>query len=286
MNATTMPLGFSFLYFTPRVQERHLRWLTAARTHGYDGVELPIQEATADELAAMRAAARAAGLRTTAVGFATAAANPISPDRSVRTAAVDLLRTLVDKAADLGAEVLAGPVHSAYATFTGQPPTADERARAAEVLRAAGEHAAACGVRIAVEPLNRFECYLLNTASDCDALVRSIGLPSVVAALDTHHAHLEEQDIPAAITAHAGTLGHVQLSENHRGTPGTGQVPFARVLRALADVGYRGWLVVEAFSRQDPGFGSALHVWRELDGGPDEVLAAGAALRRLLDAPR
>ncbi len=276
----TCPLGFSFLYFAPRIGPQHERWFDTLAQHGYQGAELPVAAATPAELAALRKAATAAGLRTTAVGFATAAANPVSPDPAVRAAAVRHLGELAERAAALGADVLAGPLHSAYGVFTEAPPTADERAHCAEVLRAAGDLAARCGVRLAIEPLNRFECYFLNTAADCDALVRTVGHPQVTGALDTHHAHIEERDVAAAIAASAATLGHVQLSENHRGTPGTGQVPFARVLDALDAIGYRGWLVVEAFSRQDPEFGSTLRIWRELDDGPEQVIAAGALLRR------
>ncbi|HZN40822.1 MAG TPA: sugar phosphate isomerase/epimerase family protein [Planctomycetota bacterium] len=275
---TTPRLGFSFLYFAPRFGQTHQRWFERLAHYGYAGAELPVVGATDDELEAMRRALAAHGLAATAVGFATAEANPLDADAGKRRAAVDHLARLAEKTALLGADVLAGPIHSAYGRFTGAPPTADERARCIDVLRAAGERAAACGVRFAVEPLNRFECYFLNTAVACDALVRDVGHPSVCGALDTHHAHIEEDDVVAAITASRGTLGHVQLSENHRGTPGTGQVDFARVFGALRSIDYRGWLVIEAFSRQDPEFGSALRIWRELDGGPEEVLAAGAAL--------
>jgi len=279
MSAMTTPrLGFSFLYFAPRLGETHLRWFERLAFHGYAGAELPVVEATDAELRAMRRALDAQGLAATAVGFATAEANPLDADAAIRRAAIDHLARLAEKAALLGGHVLAGPIHSAYGRFTGAPPTADERARCIDVLRAAGERAAACGVRLAVEPLNRFECYFLNTAAACDALVRAVGHAAVCGVLDTHHAHIEENDVAAAIAASRGTLGHVQLSENHRGTPGTGQVDFARVFAALRGIDYRGWLVVEAFSRQDPAFGSALRIWRELDSGPEQVLAAGATL--------
>lgn len=277
------PLGFSFLYFTPRVTSAHLPWLARLRAHGYDGAELPVVDATDAELADMRRALGDAGLAATAVGFAVAGANPLDPDPKGRAAAVGHLARIAEKAAALGARVLAGPIHSAYGRFTGAPPTADERRWCAEVLSEAGDRAAAYGVTLAVEPLNRFECYFLNTAADCAALVRAVGHPNVVGALDTHHAHIEEADPAAAIAAMASTLGHVQLSENHRGTPGHGQVDFPRVLAALDAAGYGGWLVVEAFSRHDPSFGSALRIWRPLDAGAEAVLAAGAALAR---APR
>jgi D-psicose/D-tagatose/L-ribulose 3-epimerase len=277
-------LGFSFLYFTPRVTEFHWRWFERLRAHHYDGAELPVVDATDAELRATKRALDSNGLAATAVGFATADADPLDADPAGRRRAVDHLARLCDKANLLGAEVLAGPVHSAYGRFRDRPPTPDEWARCVEVLRAAGEHAASVGVTLAVEPLNRFECYFLNTAARCAELVRAIAHPRVRAAYDTHHAHIEERSQVEAIAASRGTLGHVQLSESHRGTPGNGQIDFARIRHALDAIGYDGWLVIEAFSRQDPAFGSALRIWRDLDRGPEDTLAAGANLvRRCFD---
>lgn len=277
---TTRPLGFSFLYFAPRIDEQHLPWFARAAQHGYQGVELPLNDATEQDLVVLRRALANEGLAATAVGFATAAANPIAAERSARAAAIEHLRSLIERAAAIGAKVLAGPVHSAYGVWSEAPPSNDERARCVEVMQAAGDHAARCGVTIALEPLNRFECYFLNTAADCHDLVLQIRHANVTGALDTHHAHIEEADTATAIAASTGTLGHVQLSENHRGTPGSGQVAFARVLAALDAANYPGWLVIEAFSRQDPAFGSLLRIWRQLDAGPDAVMAAGVRLVR------
>ena len=271
-------LGFSFLYFAPRVTPDHERWFGALRAHGYACAELPIVDATDDEIAWMRRVCEREGLQRTCVGFAVPGKNPLAADKAERDAAVAHLGQLCERAQALGADVVAGPIHSAYGVWTEQPPTDDERARCVDVLRAAGERAATCGVKLAVEPLNRFESYFLNTAADCDALVRAVDHPNVVGALDTHHASIEEGDLAAALRASAQTLGHVQLSENHRGVPGSGQVPFDQVLAVLGEIGYGGWLVVEAFSRLDPSFGSMLRIWRQLDDGPESVLAAGAAL--------
>jgi len=273
-------LGFSFLYFGGRTLAEHEPWLGRLRAHGYACAELPIVEATDADVVRLRAACEREGIARTCVGFAVPGSNPLARDPAERSAAVEHLGVLCEKAAALGASLVAGPIHSAYGIFTEEPPSSEERARCAEVLHAAGDRAASCGVRLAVEPLNRFESYFLNTAADCDALVRAVDHPNVTGALDTHHAHIEEDDVLAAIRSSASTLGHVQLSENHRGTPGRGQVDFPAVLRTLDEVGYSGWLVVEAFSRQEPAFGSALRIWRDLDEGVESVLAAGA---RLLD---
>lgn len=279
MSATRQSrLSFSFLYFGPRVLECHTSAFTALERHGYSGAELPVAMATDAELRGLRRRMSEHCLRASAVGLLGPTESPIDASARVREMAVDRLRELLDRAAALGADVLAGPLHSAYGVFSGRPPSADEFNRCVEVMQRAGEHASAVGVRIALEPLNRFECYFVNTIGDVDRLVRSIAHPMVVSAVDTHHAHIEEDDVASAVLAAGASIGHVQLSENHRGVPGRGQVDFREFLSALARIGYAGWLVIEAFSRQDPEFGSALRVWRELDGGLDEVLAAGAKL--------
>lgn len=278
MNDLHARLGFSFLYFGARVTAAHAPWFDRLAHHGYAAAELPLVGATDADLVFLRARLAASGLRAIGVGFATPAANPIDADAGVRAAAVEHLAVLAERAAAVGADVLAGPLHSAHGVFPGRAPTADEFAWCVDTLQRAGERARAVGVTLALEPLNRFECYFLNTAARCDALVRAIGHPNVVGAFDTHHAHIEEDDPIAAIHASAATLGHVQLSENHRGTPGRGQVDFAATLRALGAIGYRGWLVIECFSRRDPALGNGLCIWRELDGGAEEVLAAGARL--------
>ena len=142
-------LGFSFLYFGGRTTAEHEPWLGRLRAHAYACAELPIVEATDADVVRLRAACEREGLARTCVGFAVPGANPIAADAAERRAAIEHLGVLCERAAALGASLVAGPVHSAYGIFTEEPPSADERARCAEVLHAAGERAAACGVKLA-----------------------------------------------------------------------------------------------------------------------------------------
>jgi D-psicose/D-tagatose/L-ribulose 3-epimerase len=279
-----MRLGFSMLLWTPVLRREHLRWLPRLRELGYDGVEIPVVGADVLVLREVRRILDDLGMACTAVGFATEAADPISPDAKVRAAARQHLELLLDHAALLRADLLGGPLHSAYRGFTGSGPTPELVARSADVLRAVAGKAAALGIRLGVEFLNRFECFLVNTAAATDALVRQVAHPAVCTVYDTHHAHIEETDAGAALQACAGTLGHVQISECDRGVPGRGQVHWGATFATLERIGYDRWLVVESFSRQDPQFGSRLHVWREAAAAPDEVCREGIAfVRRMLD---
>src|SRR5439155_17784427 len=123
-----------------------------------------------------------------------------------------------------GGELLCGPYHSPLAVFTGRGPTEDEKKWAADVLREAAVEAQKANIMLGIEYLNRFECYFLTTARDARALVERVDHPNFRMMYDTFHANIEEKQIGPTIESIAGTFVHVHISENDRGTPGTGHV--------------------------------------------------------------
>src|SRR4029078_12968126 len=134
----------------------------------------------------------------------------------------------------------------------------------AEVLRQAAEHAAKNKVMLCIEYLNRFECYFVTTAAETLALVKAVDHPSFRCMYDTFHANIEEKQAASAIRTVAPVLKHVHISENDRGTPGTGPVAWAETFKTLREIGYDGWLTVEAFGRALPALAAATRVWRDL----------------------
>lgn len=276
-----MQLGLSMLLFAGRVTQAHHPLFSRFKAAGYDGVEVPVTDGDDGDYPALARVLDAAGLQRTAVGFSRADADPIHPDATVRRRALDHLRRLIDRTHALGCTLLGGPLHAAYATFPAVGgPDEDRLARSADVLREAAEYAASAGVRLGIEHLNRFECFLCTTAAETRALLRRIDHPACGAVYDSHHAHIEEESPQTALEVLAGVLAHVQLSESHRGVLGTGQVRWTETFAALRRARYDGWLVVEAFSRQDPGFGAALRIWRDLFADPREVWEPGVAFVR------
>ena len=154
--------------------------------------------------------------------------NILSADPARRAAGVDHMKWAVDCAAALGAEILCGPFYQPLGQFTGTGPTAEEQQRAADAHRAAAEYAAQAGIPLAVEALNRFECYFLNTLADTAAHVARVGHPNFHLMYDTFHANLEEKDPVGVIAEHLPLIKHVHVSENDRGAPGSGHVPWGR----------------------------------------------------------
>lgn len=270
-----MKYGMNLLLWATHVTSEHFPVLAELKKTGYDGVEIPLFAGDAAHYRTLRKELDNLGLGCTTVTVATPDANPISPDPKLRQAAVDRLKWAIEMTNILGGTHLCGPYHSPLAVFSGEPPTADEKSRAAEVLRAAAEEAKKANVMLAIEYLNRFECYFLTTAADAKALVQSVNHSNFRCMYDTFHANIEEKNITQAITGLAPHFVHVHISENDRGTPGTGHVHWDETFKALAQVQYDGWMVIEAFGRALPDLAAATKVWRDLFPSAAEVYTQG-----------
>ncbi len=277
-------LGFNLLNWTAAVSDEHFPHIERLKKIGYDGIE--IFNGHQDPAAYKRLArcVRDLGLGITCVTIVNAEANPVSPDAAVRAKALDLIKWNIDRTVDCGAKLLCGPIHSAFATFTRADIHPDEYQRSADVLRAAGDYAKTAGVVLAPEALNRFECYLCNTVAQLRHLVELTAHSHVRAMFDTHHANVEEKSLPNAIRHIAPLLAHVHLSENDRGTPGSGHINFSDTIRTLREIGYDGWMTIEAFSRADPAFANAINVWREFSPAWEIAEQGHAFLRREIAA--
>jgi D-psicose/D-tagatose/L-ribulose 3-epimerase len=275
-----MKIGMNLLLWTAKVTEAHDPLLADLKKVGYDGVEIPVFEGSSTEYKTLGGKLQSLGLGATAVTVMSPEASPISPDPKIRQAAVDRLKWVLDRCAEFNAEVLCGPLHSPLGVFSGTGPTADERQRGIETFRKVADHAAAAKVTLAVEYLNRFENYFLTTAADTKQWVDAINHPACGLMWDTFHAHIEEKDSPAALEAVRERLVHVHLSENDRGTPGTGQVNWASTFATLKKIRYDRWLTIEAFGRALPDLAAATRVWRDLFAKPEDVYTEGLAFIR------
>ncbi|MGZ8524118.1 MAG: sugar phosphate isomerase/epimerase family protein [Chitinophagaceae bacterium] len=256
-------IGFNTLVWSAVVSDDLFPVLDRLKEIGYDGVECLI--GSPDKKAYQRLGDHAGniGLETTTVFVVGKDENPVSASAEIRAKSIERIKWAIDRAHAMRAKVIAGPFHSAHGIFAQHPPQDQEYAWSAEVLHAAGDYAAQAGITLALEAVNRFECYLCNTMEQLGRLVNMIAHPNVKAMYDTHHANIEEKKNRDAIITIAPLLAHVHISENDRGTPGDGHVQWEETFSALTDINYEGWLTIEAFSRNDPDFANAINVWRE-----------------------
>jgi D-psicose/D-tagatose/L-ribulose 3-epimerase len=271
-----MLLGFNLLLWTGFVTEEHFPLLAKLKGAGYDGVELPIFEGSPEHYRKVGKAIRDNGLRANAVtAMPDQQRDCMSSDPAVQEAALKHVSRAIDCTEALGGEVLCGPFYQPLGIFSGNPPTATERANVAAVHKRAAAYAASRNIKLAIEPLNRFECYVLNTNDAAAALVKSVGAPNYGLLYDTFHSNIEEKDPVAALTRTLPQINHVHFSENDRGTPGKGHVPWAPTMKALKSGGYQGWCAIEAFGRALPALAAATRVWRDFFPNHEEVYRFG-----------
>jgi D-psicose/D-tagatose/L-ribulose 3-epimerase len=270
-----MKTGMNLLLWTTHVTAEHFPILEKLKKAGFDGVELPLFEGDDDHYKMLRKELDKQGLACTTVALMTPEANPISPEAALREAAVERFRRIIGWTHILGAEIMAGPFHSPLGVFSGTGPSEDEKKRAAEVFSKAAEEAKKARLTLAIEYLNRFECYFLTTAADTRAMVKRVNHPNFRMMYDTFHANIEEKNISDAIAAVADSFVHVHISENDRGTPGTGHVHWDETFRALRKANYDNWLVIEAFGRALPALAAATRVWRDLFPTAEQVYTQG-----------
>lgn len=269
-------IGFNLLAWSAVVSDDLLPMTERLKEIGYDGIECFLGAEDPNVYQDFGREISNLDLDMTCVMVLSPEENPISPSADVRQKGLDRIKWAIDRANDLNAELICGPMHSAFATFADKAPDEDEYKRSAEVLAKAGEYAAQADILLTPEAINRFECYLCNTMEQLVGLVEQVDHPNVKAHFDTHHANIEEKKLSDAIRTAAPVLGHVHISETDRGTPGSGHVPWDETFGTLAEIGYDGWLTIEAFTRDDPDFANSINVWREYNK-PWDVAEQGYA---------
>ena len=131
------------------------------------------------------------------------------------------------------------------------------------------------GQQIALEPLNRFESDLVNTAEDVVRMVKDINHPAAKILLDSFHMSLEERNLRQAIETAGNDLIHVQVSENYRGIPGTGQTPWQQLKAGLQTIDYRGVVSIESFTPEVKELAGAVCIWKKFAETQDQFAREG-----------
>ena len=276
-----MKLGFNMLLWATHVTDAHLPIIEDIKKTGYDGVEVPMFEGDPEHYRKLGARLRDIGLEATGVSVMPGGGkNAISPDAAERAGAVDHMKWLTDCTAALGADLVCGPFHQPLGVFSGKGPTAGELDRLVEVHKEASAYAAKSGVRISIEPLNRFECYMLNTARQAADVVKRVNAENFGYLYDTFHFNIEEDSITDVIPATIAQINHVHISENNRGVPGAGHIDFASVFKALKTAGYDGWMTIESFGSALPDLAAATKIWRPIFKTETDVYRLGYRLMR------
>jgi D-psicose/D-tagatose/L-ribulose 3-epimerase len=276
----------TWIWTSPLTDERLAALAPKVRGLGFDVIELPVEN-----LGDWDAGRAAEQLAQHELGSSLCAAMPPGRDllseRDEVASTQDFLRRCIAIAERLGTKVVGGPMYSAVGRRWLLAP--DERQqtieRLTEALRPVVDYAGERGVNLALEPLNRYETSLINTAEQGLEVVEAVDSPALGLLLDTYHMNIEEKSPPDAIRLAGGHLYHVHASASDRGAPGADHVDWPAVAGALRDVAYEGVLCIEAFTPDEPAIARAAHIWRPVAQTQDDLARDGLAfLRGLLES--
>lgn len=186
-----------------------------------------------------------------------------SPDEVERAAAVQFMRDCIDFAVAIEAPILLVlPAPAGRTAPTGNPGTEDqwkavaaaEWVNAVESVRQAAAYAEGKDLTLAVEPINRFETYMITTVDDALRFLSDVGADNVKINLDAFHMNIDEADPAGAVYKAGDLLAHMHIADSNREAPGRGHTDFPGIMKALKDVNFQGTLVLESVPPgADPG---------------------------------
>jgi D-psicose/D-tagatose/L-ribulose 3-epimerase len=270
--------GINLLLWSGSFNNDSLPLIKKVADFGFDGVEIPIFDTAQVDIKATKNALKSAGLEVTTCSILGDDRDIISDDPAIRENAKKYMKESIDISSELGATIFCGPLYSAVGKLVGRSRTEEEWDRAVKGLGEVAKYAAGKGVILAMEPLNRFETYFINIAEDAVKLAKDVNHPNLKIHLDTFHMNIEEKSLYKAIKNTGEYLAHVHTCENDRGTPGSGNVDWNGVYKALHEINYDGWLVIESFVPAIEAIAKAAAIWRELEpGGADSIAKDGLA---------
>ncbi len=278
-----MQIGVNTLLWTAGFRLEHLPLIGKARELGLDGIELATFDFSSFPAAAARRELSALEMPGILCSALVGGMSLATDDVALRARSLEFLKAGARATAEAGMSLFVGPFCSAVGYLPGRRRTADEWARCVDGLQSLGSYCDQFGVRVAVEPLNRFETYFLNTAADALRLCEEVAHPRIGVLYDTFHANIEEKNQAASIRLLGSHIFHVHTCENDRGIPGSGPIDWVGVIGALKEIGYDDWLVIESFGPGIKEIAAAACIWRDLADSPDDIPMIGARnLRALL----
>jgi len=247
------------------------------KSMGFDILEISIENPDLIDINVVREILKENQLEGIVCGAFGPNRNICSSDPEIRENAQKYVLWLIDAAAQLASETVCGPMYSSVGKDHIEDPIERQKEwqRAVSGIKEMAEAAQKKGVKLALEPLNRFETDMINVVSQGLRFIDETGMENVGLHLDSFHMHLEEKDSADAIRKAGKKIFHFHACENDRGIPGTGQVRWNEIAKALKDINYQGPVVIESFTDQVKEIARAVCIWREIAPSQDAIAVQG-----------
>lgn len=279
-----MKFGINTYLFSSPFTNESISYFPLFKSWGFDFVEIALEDPAHIDPVIVRKALDEHGLECRSVCAATGPGRDLRGTRKDQVTAIDYVEALIRIAPVLGSKLVAGPVYSAVGRAELVPE--DEKRKQWELvvnnLKKLGATAAQHGVKLAIEPLNRYETDFINTCDQALRMLDDVGSDALQIHLDTFHMNLEEKDPALAIRKAGARLGLLHASGSDRGTPGNDQINWDRIFAALDAIHYPGDIVIESFTPDVKVIAKAASIWRQVEPSRESIAVDGLRFLRSL----
>lgn len=267
--------GVHLFLWAERFDLSAIKLIKKAKDLGFEGVEIPLMELDVIDVEKTKKELKQYGV--TALGSMGLPQNLdiSSSDAATRERGIEHMKRSIEIISELGGDCINGVIYTAWGKITGKPRTEEEWKYSVDSLKKICQYAKKYGVTLGIEPVNRFETYFINTASDAVKLAKDVDEPNIKVHLDTFHMNIEEKNFYQPIKDTGSMLWHMHCCENDRSIAGTGHVDWDGVFRALSEINYDRWIVVESFTQDMEKIAASTAIWRKMAPSADALASEG-----------
>ncbi|KAA6440641.1 sugar phosphate isomerase/epimerase [Dyadobacter flavalbus] len=279
-----MKFGINTYLFSSPFTNESISYFPLFKKWGFDFVEIALEDPANIDPELVRKALDDNQLECRSVCAATGPGRDLRGNRKEQITSMEYVQELINIAPVLGSSLVAGPIYSAVGRADLVPEEKKSRQwnLVVENLKSLTSYAEKQKVKLAIEPLNRYETDFINTCDQALQLIQDVGSDALFVHLDSFHMNLEEKDPALAIKKAGRKLALLHASGSDRGTPGGDQINWERIFAALDNINYQGDIVIESFTPDVKIIAKAASIWRKIEPSKEAIAIDGLNFLRSL----
>lgn len=280
-----MKFGINTYLFSSPFTNESISFFPKFKEWGFDFVEIAVEDPANINPVLIKKALDDNGLECRSVCAATGPGRDLRGNRKEQVVSLEYLKKLIDIAPILGSSLVAGPIYSAVgrADFVPEDEKTKQWITVVKNLQILCADAEKTNIKLAIEPLNRYETDLINTCEQALSLIKDVGSDALRIHLDAFHMNIEEKDPALAILKAGSKLALLHASGSDRGTPGGDQINWERIFVALDKIDYAGDIVIESFTPDVKIIAKAASIWRKVEPSKESIAVDGLKFLRSLN---
>jgi D-psicose/D-tagatose/L-ribulose 3-epimerase len=271
----------TFLFKSPFTTES-ISLFPKFKQWGFDSVEIALEDASHIDPKVVKKALADNGLICGSMCGAMGPGRDLRGSKQDQQNSIDYLKSVMDAMAEVGSPVLAGPLYSTVGRAEATEENEYKRQWETVVghLKTLSDYAKKLNIKLAIEPLNRYETDFINTCEQAMKMVNDVNSEAISVHLDTYHMNIEEKDSPKAILRAGSKLGHFHACGTDRGTPGNDHTNWDGIVAAIKEIKYDGGVVIESFTTDVKVIAKAASIWRKFEPSQEDIAIKGVKFLR------